>query len=81
MTTYKNTSRGITKDGHTMLADDIAKELNRKSHLEALIKPETGEQQLIDALTTTLNKRSPSRATLDGYTAKYLIEAGYRKTA
>ena len=31
---YKNTPNGITKDGHLMFPEDIARELNRKSYLE-----------------------------------------------
>ena len=31
---YKDASRGILKDGHTMFSSDIVKELNRKSFLE-----------------------------------------------
>ena len=34
MIKYTENSRGILKDGHTMFAQDIALELNRKSYLE-----------------------------------------------
>ncbi len=33
MSKYKATSRGILKDGHTMFAEDIVKELNNIDHL------------------------------------------------
>ena len=32
---YEITKAGITKDGHTMFEQDIVKDLNRKSFLEA----------------------------------------------
>jgi len=31
---YKETSRGILKDGHTMFTQDIVADLNRKEYLE-----------------------------------------------
>ena len=31
---YKESNSGVTKDGHTMIDPDIARELNRKSFLE-----------------------------------------------
>ncbi len=39
----------------------------------------TDDKMIVD-LTKLLNNRSPSRANLDRYIARYLIEAGYRKT-
>ena len=79
MIKYKSTSRGILKDGHTMFADDIVKELNRGAHLEEVIKPKEGNNTLINELAELLSNRSSSRADLDKYTARYLIESGYRK--
>lgn len=35
--TYKTKYGSITKDGHTMFTEDIAKDLNRKSHLECVV--------------------------------------------
>ena len=52
MITYKATSRGVLKDGHTMFADDISRELNRKAHLEELLinnkKEIEGLKKMID---------------------------------
>ncbi len=79
MITYKATSRGILKDGHTMFADDIARELNRKAYLESKIEPVEGVAEIKDELAVILGERSKSNASVDKYTAEYLINLGYRK--
>jgi len=79
MISYKATSRGILKDGHTMFAEDIARELNRKAYLESRIEPVDGTKEIKDELVIILGERSKSNASLDKYTAEYLINLGYRK--
>lgn len=79
MITYKNTSRGILKDGHTMFAEDIAKELNRKAHLEEIIKPRDGDEQLVNELAELLRKKNGESRFINTDLAEYLVKAGYRK--
>ncbi|QDP67524.1 MAG: hypothetical protein Unbinned5350contig1004_31 [Prokaryotic dsDNA virus sp.] len=48
---YKESSVGITKDGHTMFVQDIVKDLNRKSYLETqLIKSKKLEVDVINTI-------------------------------
>jgi hypothetical protein len=44
---YKESKSGVTKDGHTMVDPDIARELNRKSYLE---ENKLKQEKEIDAL-------------------------------
>lgn len=63
---YKYDSKGnITKDGHTMLPFDIAKDLNRKSYLEQHLEQQAKSiDELVEAAnefgeTLHINKSEP----------------------
>lgn len=56
---YKKANyNGVTKDGHTMFIEDIVKDLNRKSFLEAeVIMLREALQVLTDELTKGIDRQ------------------------
>ncbi len=80
MSKYKATSRGILKDGHTMFAEDIVKELNNIDHLrqglrlmEGIVLPKKALIAKADKLKESLLSYDDweDRKALDLFVEKY----------